>query len=147
MSPEVTVSAPVAVPLAVGSKMTAAVQLAPAARLVEHVFCERTNGALIASANVPTAYPLLLVIVTGTAVLARPTPTVENVTCAGLLPSPPGSCPAPFRATETAATPRVDEETARVAAMAPLADGVKTTWTVQLLSVARLVPQVVALME
>jgi hypothetical protein len=44
-------------------------------------------------------------------------------------------------------TPEVDEETASVAAMAPVALGVKTICTVQLLPLASSAPQVVAAIE
>ena len=40
---DVTVNVPVSVPVAVGSKTTPTVQLAPAARLVVQVFCVRPN--------------------------------------------------------------------------------------------------------
>jgi hypothetical protein len=53
-SPEVIVSAPFAAPLTVGSKSSVAIQLAPEARLLEHVLCERTNGALMARTIEPT---------------------------------------------------------------------------------------------
>lgn len=48
------VRAPVAAPLAVGSKRSVAAQPAPEARLLEHVLCEITNGALMARTSEPT---------------------------------------------------------------------------------------------
>lgn len=84
-----------------------------------------------------------MLIVNGTAELDWPTPTTGNVTWDGLIPSPPVIAPPPFKATDTADTPRVDVETASAAAMAPVDVGVNTTCTVQLLPLGRLEPQFV----
>ena len=53
-SGDAIVRAPVAAPLAVGSKRSVAMQLAPETRLPEHVLCETTNGALMARTSDPT---------------------------------------------------------------------------------------------
>lgn len=85
--------------------------------------------------------------VTGCAVLDWPAATTGNAIWAGLVARPEARIPEPFSGTEAGATPKVDEETASVAAMAPVALGVKTIWTVQLLPLASSAPQVVAAME
>ena len=83
-------------------------------------------------------------MVSGCAELDWPTPTTDaNVSCDGLDPSPVASWPEPLSWMEAAATPAVDEVTASKAAIAPVADGVKMTWTVQIAPLLRSAPQVV----
>ena len=73
--------------------------------------------------------------------------TTGNVSCVGFVARPAVSCPEPFSGTETGATPEVDEETTSVAAMAPVAAGVKTICAVQLVPLLSKAPQVVEGME
>ena len=76
-----------------------------------------------------------------------PAATTGNAIWAGLVAKPEARIPEPLSGTEIGATPEVDEETASEAAMAPVAPGVKTICTVQLLPFASSAPQVVAAME
>ena len=119
---ELTVSAPVAEPPALGGKTTEAVQLAPAARLPVQVFCAMLNGAVAASATEPMA-------------VAGGVGDGDRLRRAGLARGDHGKgehardwwrgrspcTPEPLSGTETAATPAVEEETTSVAAMEPVA--------------------------
>ena len=60
---------------------------------------------------------------------------------------PAAACPVPVRGTETALTPSVDEEMAKVAADPPDVAGVKITCTVQLPPAGRVAPQVLGPVE
>ena len=80
---------------------------------------------------------------TDCAVLDRPALITGNVSCVGFVAKPEVSWPEPFSGTETGVTPVVDEETTSVAAMAPVAPGVKTICAVQLLPLLSKAPQVV----
>ena len=64
-----TVSVPAAVPPVAGWNITAALQLAPAARLPVQVFCVSPNGPLTEAPASPIAKLLVLLIVTGSAEL------------------------------------------------------------------------------
>ena len=140
---ELALNAPVKIPLDMGVKTTPVEQLAPAPRLVPQVFCARLNGPETASAKPLATVPPVLVIVTDCGALPCPSACAANVSCAGLALSPAPACPVPVNATVAAATPAVEEETVRLAATAPDADGVKITCTVQVLPFAKVAPQVV----
>ncbi len=86
-------------------------------------------------------------MVTACAVLDWPAATTGKLSCAGFVARPLAISPEPLRGTETGATPLVEDETASVAAMAPVALGVKTICTVQLLPLFSSAPQVVAATE
>ncbi len=144
---EPTVSVPPAVPFAVGVNTTPVVQLAPAARLVVQVFCVRLKGAVTVSVSPAALRLLALLTVTVCAALAWPSVASVNVICAGLTFNPDAASPAPLSATVTAFTPSVEEATVSVAAIPPVAAGVKITCTVQLLPLFSAVPQVVAPVE
>ena len=81
-------------------------------------------------------------MVTGCIELDWPAAITGKVICDGFAAKPVANCPAPFSGTETAETPEVEEETASVAEMEPVADGVKTICAVQLLPLASDEPQV-----
>lgn len=67
--------------------------------------------------------------------------------CAGLTFKPETACPVPLKTTVAAFTPRVDEVTVSVAVLPPAEAGVKIAWTVQLLPLASVAPQVLAPVE
>ena len=82
-------------------------------------------------------------MVTVCAVLVCPAATTGKVSSTGFAVRPFVSCPVPFSDTETGATSAVEDEIASVAAITPVALGVKTTWAVQVLPPFSTVPQVV----
>ena len=86
-------------------------------------------------------------MVTDCAALDWPTATTAKVSWAGLVAKPLVSCPEPLRGTDAAATPVVEDETTSVAAMEPVALGVKTICAVQLLPLFKSAPQVVETTE
>jgi hypothetical protein len=141
---ELTVSAPVQVPLVAGVKTTPVVQADPAARFVPHVFCVRLKGPETITASPLALIPPVLEMVTVCEGLACPSACAAKLSCDGFTLSPAAVCPAPLRETVAAFTPRVDEEIVKLAAAPPDAVGVKMTCTVQLLPLARFAPQVVA---
>jgi len=144
---ELTVSAPDEAPPELGWKTTEAVQFAPAARLPVQVFCAMLNGALAASESDPISYPLELVTVTACAVLDCPAATTAKAICDGFVARPVESCPDPFNCTVAGATPEVDDDTASVAAIAPVADGVNTICALQLLPLSSVAPHVIPVIE
>jgi hypothetical protein len=137
-----TVSEPVTLPFAVGVNTTAALQLAPAARLAPQVFCVKPNGAVAASISPVAVMLLVLLIVAVCAALAWLSVASVNAICAGLTFNPE-----PLNATVTAFTPSVEDVTASAAALAPAAAGVKITCNVQLLPLLSVAPHVVAPVE
>ena len=122
-------------------------QLAPAARLALQVFCVTLNCAVGAKAGAANEALLVLVTVTVCAALVWPTAVTAKVSCAGLTFSPDQTCPVPFSATVTGATPEVEEVTVSVAALPPVAAGEKITCTAQLAPLASVAPQVVVPIE
>jgi len=147
MVEDVTVSEPVATPVAVGVKTTPTVQVEPAARLAGQVFCARANPAVTASESALAGALLVLLTVTVCAALVEPTMVGTKVSWEGLTLSPEGTVDEPERRTVTGVTPAVDEVMVSAAELAPATTGVKTTCTVQLEYPARVAPQVVAPVE
>ena len=107
----------------------------------------RVKGALTPSASEPMASALLLLIVTVCAAAVCPTPTVAKLSCAGVPAIPVPTCPLPFKGIDTGVTPDVEDETTSVAPMGPVAAGVNTICTVQLLAALNVTPHVVAAIE
>src|ERR1035438_3011321 len=107
-----------------------------------HVLCPKPNGGEAETLSGLTATLPVLLTITVCAGLDCPGATTGKVSCAGLTLIVP--VPAPFSATVTALTPRDEEETARVAAFPPVANGLKVTSTVQLLPLTSFAPQVAA---
>jgi hypothetical protein len=140
-------NAPVKLPFTAGVNSTPAEQLDPALRLPVHVVLATTNGELIPRVIALRLPVPVLVINTPCTALVWPGATIWNVICDGLTLRAPGAVPVPLRGTEAGATPLVDEEITRVAALPPVTAGVKTTFTVQSPPLARVAPQVVEAME
>jgi len=141
------VNVPVSDPLCIGANPTPAVQLAPAARLLGHVFCARLNGPLTDKATPAAAVPPELAIVTVCAALVWPIAVGANVSCAGFALSADADCPAPLSGTTTGTTPGVADVTVSVAAAGPAAIGLNSTCTVQLAPAANDAPHVVVPVE
>src|SRR5579863_2097965 len=89
--------------------------------------------------------PPVFEIATGCAALDKPITIPPKGIAGGCTESCGGARPTPLSGTRAAATPVVDVETTSVAALPPVAAGVKTTCAVQLSPLASLPPQVVDL--
>jgi hypothetical protein len=127
MVAEVTVSAPVTVPPAVGWKTIPTEQLAPEARLTGQVFSVMLNCELTDRRSEEAAMLAVLLTVTVCAALDWPGTTAGKVNWAGLTCRPDATCPVPLSGTLTTATPRVEDDTTKVAALPPPAAGVNIT--------------------
>jgi hypothetical protein len=97
-----------------GEKITPSVQLAPALRVVPHVFWETLKGPLALTVR-PSAIPPELAIVTACAALVWPITVGANVSVPGFAPKAEADRPVPLSATLADFTPGVDEVTVSVA--------------------------------
>ena len=106
------------------------------------------KGPVAARVTDAIGYWLALVMVTVCGALGWFTPiTVEKVTSVGLAERAVASWPDPFIWIDAAVTPIVEEEKARVAAIEPVAAGVKVTSTVQLPALFSVAPVHVLLLN
>jgi hypothetical protein len=144
---EVTLSDPLAAPVAIGVNTTPTVQLAPAASVAVQVFCVSVKPSVGTRVSAVAAELLVLLTVTVCAVLGDPTMTDPKLSWAGLTLSPAAICAAPFRGTVTGVTPGVAEEITSEAWLPPATKGLKITCTVQLVPAASVAVQVVVPVE
>src|SRR5271165_2446607 len=118
--------------------MTPAVQLAPAAKLLGHVFCVKLNGEAAESASEPAAKLFELVTVTVCASEDWPGVTAAKFKLDGLTFNAGGRTPVPARATVCV---RSKSETVRVPVCPPAWLGAKKTENAQLACPVSCVPQ------
>lgn len=138
----VKVSAPEAVPVAVGVNVTPTLQLAPAARLVPQVLPAIAKGPVIPTLEIVSGVLWRLVSVTLTGALVLPTATVPKFNAlADKVTDEFELLPVPLRVTVCGLFPALSVKVS-VPVAAPVAVGVNVTPTLQPAPAATLVPQV-----
>jgi hypothetical protein len=135
------VSVPVCCPAVVGANAMSAVQLAPAARVAEHVLSSTPNPLDALNARSVSATVPELSTVTVCEELTLPTPVPEKFNIAGLICTDPAAPPVPA-STSVAAFANFDVPMVNEPVATPFTVGAKTIPAVQLAPDARLAPHV-----